>query len=382
MRSRLSVAFLLLFAFISTLIISLQPTATVGAQTGSTPDLTDANIYFFEDNFGVSRFERTDEGLSRFAALLELLGAQLFTLESRKAIPNDADLLVVSAPSSLDEGQLARLWTYIGDGGRVFLVGDPFDARGFNRPGYLTDGTFELFNTDFGLTGAAEVLVTPGQQTTGTFQELDTRNLPTGNSFQATAPTLDLQFLTRNINPQHPIMAPIADIISSAGDEAATANNLNSFFFDGSYRYIVDGGLSPDVVVPLIFTEGEVVYGESNYDGFVASGGFSEYNIGQDSPRSQLIVAVAYENANSDARIVFLPDVDFLRNGGGFAVSPPYSGSFVYPANVQFAVQAVSWLLETAVDPLTLPTPAPTATATITPTPVPTATPEPATDGS
>lgn len=75
--------------------------------------------------------------------------------------------------------------------------------------------------------------------------------------------------------------------------------------------------------------------------------------------------------------MVWLSDSDFLTNGGGFTSSPAYSQSFVYPANVQFMLNSVSWLLETDVVAPSFPTPAATGTATITPSPTPSPTPKP-----
>ena len=62
-------------------------------------------------------------GLSRFAGLLSQLGANLFTLEWRTGFPTDADLIVIAGPTTdLAPDQIARLWSYMNNKGRVLLL--------------------------------------------------------------------------------------------------------------------------------------------------------------------------------------------------------------------------------------------------------------------
>jgi hypothetical protein len=103
--------------------------------------------------------------------------------------------------------------------------------------------------------------------------------------------------------------------------------------------------------------------------------GYSEYNIGTDSQRGDLILGAAYDDSDSEGRMLLFGDADLLRNGTGFQTSPSYSASFVYPVNVQLMLRSVAWLLDAEPTMIDLPSPAPTATATITPSPTPVASP-------
>ena len=113
------------------------------------------------------------------------------------------------------------------------------------------------------------------------------------------------------------------------------------------------------------------IYGESDYAGYAGQLRLLEYNIGSDSARGPLLLAAAVEDPAAGGRIVLIGDADFVRNGGGFVTSPAYSTGFVYPANVQFMINASNWLLNSDLSLPSFPSPAPTATATITPSPTP-----------
>ena len=90
------------------------------------PRLDGINIYFTESSGEASRFDRSDLGLSRFAGLLSQLGANLFTLEWRTGFPTDADLIVIAGPTSdLAPDQIARLWSYMNNKGRLLLLTNP-----------------------------------------------------------------------------------------------------------------------------------------------------------------------------------------------------------------------------------------------------------------
>ena len=122
-------------------------------------------------------------------------------------------------------------------------------------------------------------------------------------------------------------------------------------------------------------------YGEMGYADYLKTGTY-EYNIGidtrgADTPRGPLALAVSFEDPKTGARLVVVGDRDFATNAGGFQTSPPGSASFLYPGNVRFMMNAVSWLLDAQNLQLSFPTPGPTPTASTTPLPTPTFTPSP-----
>jgi hypothetical protein len=372
----LTVFTLALFALIPSLLNDPTP-AYAREILQAAPDLSGLNIYFSEANNEASQFDRDDDGISRFAALLRMMGASTFTLEWRKGIPADADLIVIPGPmSDLSSDMVARLWAYIQRGGRVLLVIDAFDARGATSR--FPVGFLELTWNDLGFRAREDVVVLQGElQTTEIVETDDDDNVISSETVES--PALHTDFFTRRVDESHPITGGLLPLLGG-GDED-TPPNLNSLFFDGGRSLEIDGSLSNDSITPLIFADDPTTYGETDYADYVADG-FSEYNIGEDTPPGDLILALAYEDPASGSRLVLLNDIDFLRNGGGFITSPTYSGSFVYPLNVHFMVRAVAWLLDREPANISLPTPGPTATPTVTPsptpTPLPTATPDPA----
>ena len=111
------------------------PPASAAPLLQGVPRLDGARIYFSEANGAASRFDRGPQGLSRFAGLLRLLGAELYTLEWHRVIPADADLVIIAGPAQdLTAEQVSRLWLYISDGGRVLLLANPtaLGSRAFN----------------------------------------------------------------------------------------------------------------------------------------------------------------------------------------------------------------------------------------------------------
>jgi hypothetical protein len=181
------------------------------------------------------------------------------------------------------------------------------------------------------------------------------------------------------LDPEHPItwqLAAASALAESSPDE--TDNSAHQLYFNGARPIQLDPALQ-EFITPLIFVRQNHIYGESDYDGYVSSGGVVEYNIGTDSARGNLILAVAVEDPASGGRLVLVGDVDLLKNGTGFASSPDYSQGFIYPANVQFIVNATNWMLEASAPMPSFPTAAATSTVTITPSPTMTNTPKPAT---
>jgi len=289
-----------------------------------------------------------------------LMGANTFTLEWRKGIPLDANLIVIPNPRrELTSEMVARLWAYLQRGGRVLLTFDALDSSGFSNR--VPAGLFELTWNDLGIRGRGDVLALPGDLRT------ITRTAADGSQTTLEAPILTTNFLTQRVADDHPITAGL--LTTSEGQD-----NLNSLFFNGARSIELNGALAFASITPLIFTDDIGIYGETAFNDYILAG-FSEFNIGLDTAPGELILAAAYEDPQLRARMVFISDGDFITNGGGFVTSPSYSGSFVYPHNVQFMIRSVAWLLEREVMSIALPTPAPTATPTITPSPTPTPTP-------
>jgi uncharacterized repeat protein (TIGR01451 family) len=121
-------------------------------------------------------------------------------------------------------------------------------------------------------------------------------------------------------------------------------------------------------VVPLVFSDDDF-YGETNLVNLLTNAS-AAYNIGGDTAPSALTLAAAFENPTSGTRMVLIGDREFATNGAGLRSSPPNTGSFMYPGNVHFLLNAITWLLNVENVEMVFPTAGPTATATLTPTPV------------
>jgi hypothetical protein len=339
MRLAAAAAILLIMVGISA---AVRPVNEVRADNVLQTDarLEGVNIYFTEAGGESSRFERGDAGISRFAGLLRQLGANLYTLEWRTGFPSDADVIVIAGPQSdFAPDQIARLWAYVNNGGRLLLLANPVveTQRGALPP---TSGFFQLMWSDFGLRARGDLLISDQRGTETT----DPDGVLTA-------------FTTTNTSTQHPITNGIE------GDLA----------FFGARSLEVDAAIQSFVVTPLVFADPNF-YGETDFARFTRDG-VLEYNIGADTPPGLHVVAGAFEDPRTRSRIVLIGDADFARNGAGFVTAPRYSAAFVYPSNVRFLLNAVSWLADVEFITLTLPPPGPTETPTITPTPTSTPTP-------
>lgn len=351
MRQKILVMLGGLIIAVMVLAVSAPPVSHVQADNvlQDAPRLDGYHIYFTEAAREASRFDRSDAGISRFAGLLEMLGADLYTLEWRDGIPPDADLIVIPAPTSaLSADQTAWLWAYLQEGGRLFVITD--DASSLTPSASL----FSLMWTDLGIQARDDVVVTEGEMRT---IQLDPARSAEGEPTNTPPPPFDApllieQFVTADLNTAHPITA-----------------DLESLVFFGSRSLEIDEAPSESQVTSLVFSLPNY-YGETDYKNYQKTGAV-EYNIGDDTARAPLPVAAALHSTVVGMRIVVLGDVDFARNGGGLATSPAYSASFLYPDNARFLINAVAWLLDTPSAPLAFPTPGPTATATVTPTPTP-----------
>ncbi|MBN1564146.1 MAG: hypothetical protein JXA10_09920 [Anaerolineae bacterium] len=363
----------LLITFIGSLAVIIMVAASMPATPHAAADqllqgvprLDGYRIYFSESAGEASRFDRTTEGLSRFAGLLELQGAQLYTLEWRNGIPADADLIVIAGlGGDLNAQYTAWLWDYLQDGGRLLFLVDPR----IGKTGIASaSGIFELLWTDMGLRGRNDLVMAESGETIEVIPPT-----PRAARDQATptppppvsVPRMITQFATGNINASHPIGAGFTDTLTFFG-----ARSLES-----------DEAPRQSQVTSLVFTDSNF-YGETDFTTYLSTG-YVEYNIGTDTGRGNLVLASALENTVTGTRMIFIGDRQFALNGYGLQTSPSYSGSFLYPGNVRFLLRAAAWLLDadmTDTVELTFPTPGPTSTPTITPspTPLPTATPVP-----
>jgi hypothetical protein len=346
-----------LFIFALVMALGAPATSTVEADDllQDMTRLDGQKIYFTEAGKEPSRFDRSSEGASRFAGLLELLGADLHTLEWRNGIPGDANLVVIFGPTSdLTGDQIAWLWSYMQDGaGRLLLLADPFagSTRALSRRSPLMD----LMWTDLGFTAEDTVVALLGDVITIAPTPAPGRgDEPTGTPAPAfDSATLSVNFMTSNLSASHPITAGLQ------GDLA--------FFEARSLE--VDSTLREADATVLAFSDTNF-YGESDYNDFLKTN-FVEYNVDEDRAQGSLPLAVAYDNPVLDTRIVLIGDADFARNGLGFQTSPPYSSSFLYPNNVRFMLNSVAWLLDAEQVQLSFPTPGPTVTPVPTASPIP-----------
>ncbi len=320
-------------------------------------------IYFAEDNGEASRFDRSGSGISRLAGVLSQLGAQLYTLEWRNNVPVDADLVVIVGPArDLSPEQTARLWAYMSNnGGRVLVLTDPIvdPVKAFPSQ----KGLFELTWTDMGVRALDAVVVkegemrtvTPGAgiaggadaQATPSGTPSDTTSGPTPATFEA--PLLITDLLTADLNTTHPITQGVQ------GDLA----------FFGTRPVEVDGSLTNTA---SLVTSGSEYYGEISYKDYLDTGTVT-YTDGEDIARGALSLAAAASDPTTGARIVIIGDRDFATNASGLQTSPPNSPSFVYPGNVTFLLNAISWLVDAEPENMSFPTPGPTPQSEPTSTP-------------
>ena len=358
MRRRTVLALVTLLLVVVVAALSVRPASQARADFlwQNEPRLEGHHIYFSESAGEASRFDRSDAGLSRLAGLLDLLGADLFTLEWRTGIPADADLVVIAGPiKDLGADQTAWLWTYLQGGGRLLLLADPpFGTVGAFK---ASAGLFQLMWNDMGLRGRDDVVVVEGALHSVVPPPAAVK---AGQPTSTPAPPVDVpllitEFLTANTNPAHAISMDVQGELA----------------FFGARSLEIDGTPRTSQVTALVYS-GDQFYGETDFKTYLDSG-YVENNIGTDTARTSLALAAAMEDVSTGTRIVVIGDRDFAANGRGLQSSPPYSPSFLYPNNVRFLLNAVTWLLqaESVSGQFSFPTPGPTVTATITPSPTP-----------
>jgi len=309
-----------------------------GTAAQSAHRLDGVRIYFAESNKEASPFDRGDTGLSRLGGLLQNLGAQLYSLDWRRDIPADADLVVIAGPwKDLGPDQTARLWAYLSGGGSLLLLVEPLvwgttvdgaPVLEMNDVLASDKGFFELTWANYGIRARDDIVVT-----------------------ESTAAGGDLlsDFTTTSVDANH----------------AITAGLENELAFFGSRSVEFDASVPTFHTTPLVFS-GDNYYGESSYADYLQNH-TAEFNVGVDTPRGFQALAVAAEDPTTAARIVLVGDREFATNGAGLQSSPPSSAGFLYPGNVRFLLNAVAWLVGADTSEtveLAFPTPGPTATAT------------------
>ena len=150
---------LLLFVTLSYGVVTAQDTPK---------GLTGVHIYFSQDSSEASLFDRSSDGLSRMAGLFQQLGAEMTTLDWHFDIPADASLVIIPGPTKdLTGEQMARLWVYLINGGKLLLFADPLAAStsagvtviDSNKALTSAKGFFELTWADFGIRGQDDVLL-------------------------------------------------------------------------------------------------------------------------------------------------------------------------------------------------------------------------------
>ncbi|NLE53075.1 MAG: hypothetical protein GX613_16880 [Chloroflexi bacterium] len=368
MRSRLVFGLLCALLLAAIVAASALPTPRVQADTAlqGVPRLDGYNIYFSEAFGEASRFDRSGAGVSRFAGLLQMLGANLYTLEWRTGIPSDADLLVIPGPTQdIAADETAWLWAYLQNGGRLLLISEPMVPGVRALPS--ARGLMALMWTDMGLRGRDDVVVIEGgmREVLPPEEEVEDGEPTPPPPAPVEMPALVAEFTTGSLNGASGIASDVA------GDLAFSV--ARSLEVDETLR---------DATVTTLISSADNFYGETEYADYLEEG-LVEYNIGTDTTRSSLALAASFEKPSTGTRVVLIGDREFATNTAGFQTSPPYSSAFLYPGNVRFMLNAVAWLLgaEPVAGELSFPSPADTATPTITPSPTPippTATPEPA----
>lgn len=298
-------------------------------------------IYFTEEDREASPFDRSDEGLSHLAGLLRSLGADLYAVDWRLGIPEDADLVVMAGPIRyVGAPEIARIWHYLNKGGSLLLLVGPLapttDTEGnviidINRSIAPDGGFFELAWTDYGVRTSGDVVV----------KLLSPAELVT-------------DITTTSFGPDHPIVTGLS--------------NPLTFFVATSINY--DASVQTYRTTPLVYS-GTDYYGEASFGAYLVDGTV-EFDEGIDKPGDMLTLAVASENLTTGSRIVIIGDRDFATNGKGLQTSPVTTAGFLYPGNVYFLLNTVAWLVRADASQnmeMIFPTPGPTATSTPVPTP-------------
>ncbi|MCI0713376.1 MAG: hypothetical protein L0154_24685 [Chloroflexi bacterium] len=287
--------------------------------------LAGKTIYLALANGEISLLDREDTGASRLAALLVRDGADFDIVNWQLPIPDDADLVILMAPTTAYDGsQTATLWTYVNGGGSIMVANDA--GGGLDARSALVD----LLWNRFGIQIQGVYLLSEGSETP-----------------EVVGPLTAVQ--------DHPVLNNV---------------DLATVTMDGACAMTTDVLVPSSVeVMALVHTTGEL-YGESDTRAYQRDGVF-EYNIGPDIAIGEHTVLAVSENSRTGSRVLVVCDGSIARNDTGLTTSPPGTSRFVYPGNVQLLVNSVYWLLNANPPVLQFDAPAPTATPTVTPSPTP-----------
>lgn len=315
---------ILLSTFLLSIIVLFSPSAEADTPAQGR-SLDGKTIYLALANGEISLLDREDTGASRLAALLVRDGADFDIVNWQLPIPDDADLVILMAPTSAYDGsQTATLWTYVNGGGSIMVANDA--GGGLDARSALVD----LLWNRFGIQIQSVYLLNENSET-----------------------------------PE--VVGPL----TAVRDHLVLDNvDLATVTMDGACSMTTDVLVPSSVeVLPLVRTSGEL-YGESDTRTYQRDGVF-EYNIGADIAIGEHTVLAVSENSRTGSRVLVLCDGSIARNDTGLVTSPPGTSRFVYPGNVQLLVNSVYWLLDADSPVLEFDAPAPTATSTITPSPTP-----------
>lgn len=324
--------------------LSSQPVSQADGLFQEGLPLQGKKIYLGSVNGEVSLFDRNETGASRLAAMLLRQGAELLLLNWDAAIPADADLVMLIAPTQDYSGaQIAQLWNYVTQGGNLLVFAEPY--RGIQPASSL----MELLWDAFGIRMQPGVLVNSLYLDPAVIISPDT-------------------VVTNLVAPpevQHPILAGLETGLLAM--VSACPLQTESVILDIA-------------VQPLLVTV-EQYFGEANPQAIPNNR--VAFNIGADvAPGPQTVAAAAFNN-QTQARVAVMCDADLVINKTGFVTSPAGSDRFVFPESVKLVFNTIYWELEIDGNPrFDFQPPAPTATPTITPSPVPTSTPAPPQSGS
>ncbi|MBZ0298012.1 MAG: hypothetical protein K8L99_35995, partial [Anaerolineae bacterium] len=332
MRQKINVVMVLAIVLVGIGSVLMSAPAQAGNLLQQLPRFDGYKIYFTEDNGEASRFDRSENGLSRLGGLLWQLGADMDTLEWRNGIPADADLIIMAGPNGdLSADVTARLWAYLGSGGKLLLLSDAVVGTGRQQTGLSDESALlNLMWTEMGVRMGRGVLVT--EQDGG----------------------LNTEVMATDFNE----------------DVATTADLTGPLAFFTARGVDVETTIQPFENTILVSSPAGY-YGEISYNEYLANG-VARYDIGDDVPRSRIPLVVTSEQPETGTRVALIGNRQFLTNSGGLQTSPPRSGSFLYPDNIRLALNLIGWLLDA--DPantedLVFPTPGPTVTPTLSPTP-------------
>ncbi len=256
------------------------------------------------------------EGISRLGQIFEALGARTATISLDQPVPKDAQIVVLVRPQSqLTPSAVARLWTYLAQGGSLLIALDPVGHERAN-PEKANSGLLRLLGSDFGITLADTFVVEPW---------FTVASISAGST--------SYSHVYADLVP-NPITAPLSAYelpvqvwgarsmqVESLGLYGQATPLLRAISGYGEAGKIFDQKSTP---APLEFTPNEDVLGP-------------------------LDVAALGQNPATGSRIVVLGDSEMLLNQYGLALVPN-SLDPVYLGDYLLAERIAAWLLNVPVE--------------------------------